>query len=257
MSHDYIKSDNPKIQAHIERLERRDRRVEHFFRRCLHLLEQAGYDVTQLAIIPALKEAHKKLTEEIIPAIVEDLKAAIKAGTEWLLEKLGEAFDALVEALVEAVKKYAPEVADAVYDYLYNNPEEVIAFFQTYGPEMLDLVEEYGDEALMEGHRDPFNRRPFPWGREDWELQNHFRRLGRLRKEHEALRLGDIRFFAAEDKHLGFTRTLGDRSMKIYVNRSGDPWEGPAGKVIFGWNLQTVAADALTLAPRGFCLVEE
>jgi len=39
VSHNYIKSDNPKVKAHIERLERRDRRVEHIFRRCLHLLE--------------------------------------------------------------------------------------------------------------------------------------------------------------------------------------------------------------------------
>ena len=115
----------------------------------------------------------------------------------------------------------------------------------------------YGDEASMEGYKDPFNRRTYPWGREDREMLDHFIRLGQLRKDHEALRLGDIRFFEAEDKHLGFSRTLGDKMVKIYVNRSGDPWAVPAGKVVFGCNLQTMAADALTLAPRGFCLVEE
>ena len=36
-----MKSDDPKVQAHIDRQERRDRRVEHILRRCLHLLEQA------------------------------------------------------------------------------------------------------------------------------------------------------------------------------------------------------------------------
>ena len=41
MSHHYMKSDDPKVQAHIDRQERRDRRVEHILRRCLHLLEQA------------------------------------------------------------------------------------------------------------------------------------------------------------------------------------------------------------------------
>jgi uncharacterized membrane protein (DUF373 family) len=41
VSHHYIKSDDPKIKAHIERLERRDRTVEHFLRRSLHLLEQS------------------------------------------------------------------------------------------------------------------------------------------------------------------------------------------------------------------------
>ncbi|MBQ2854444.1 MAG: glycoside hydrolase family 13 protein [Oscillospiraceae bacterium] len=115
----------------------------------------------------------------------------------------------------------------------------------------------YGDEALMEGYKDPFNRRTYPWGREDWEMLNHFKRLGKLRRDHEALRLGDIRFFEAEDKHLGFVRTYGGKSVKIYVNRSGDPWDIPAGSVTFGYNIQTLAPDWLTLAPRGFCLVEE
>jgi len=54
VSHDYIKSDNPKIQAHIERLERRDRRVEHLFRRCLHLLEQAIAGITLLVLMISL-----------------------------------------------------------------------------------------------------------------------------------------------------------------------------------------------------------
>ena len=115
----------------------------------------------------------------------------------------------------------------------------------------------YGDEALMEGYKDPFNRRTYPWGREDQEMLNHFKRLGNLRKDFEALRLGDIRFFEAGDKHLGYIRSFGEKIVKVYVNRSGDPWDVPAGKVVFGYNLQTVAIDALTLAPRGFCLVEE
>ena len=115
----------------------------------------------------------------------------------------------------------------------------------------------YGDEALMEGYKDPFNRRTYPWGREDWEMLNHFKRLGMLRQSHSALRRGDIRFFEAADKRLGFMRTDGKNTVKIYVNRSGDPWDIPAGKVAFGYHLQTVAPDWLTLAPRGFCLVEE
>jgi len=115
----------------------------------------------------------------------------------------------------------------------------------------------YGDEALMEGHKDPFNRRPFPWGREDWELQNHFRHLGRLRRDQEPLRLGDIRFFQYADKHLGFTRSYQGKTLRVYCNRSGDPWDIPAGKIVFGYSLQTVAPDWLTLGPRGFCITED
>ena len=115
----------------------------------------------------------------------------------------------------------------------------------------------YGDEALMEGYKDPFNRRTYPWGREDGEMVAHFRRLGRLRREQEALRLGDITFFEARDKRIGYCRTYQGKTVKVYVNRSGDPWEVTPGRVIYGCNLQTVAEDCLILAPRGFCLVEE
>ena len=115
----------------------------------------------------------------------------------------------------------------------------------------------YGDEALMEGYKDPFNRRTYPWGHEDRELVTYFSRLGRLRREQEALRLGDIQFFTAEDRHLGYTRTYQGKTVKVYVNRNSDPWDIPAGNVVFGCNLQILAPDWLSLAPKGFCLVEE
>ena len=114
----------------------------------------------------------------------------------------------------------------------------------------------YGDEACMEGYRDPFNRRPYPWGREDWEFLEHFKRLGQLRKDHPALRLGDIHFFEAGDKHVGFTRTYEGKTLKVYVNRSADSWEIPSGQIVLGYNLQLVARDALTIGPRGFVILE-
>ena len=115
----------------------------------------------------------------------------------------------------------------------------------------------YGDEAKMEGYRDPFNRRPYPWGREDEEFLEHFKRLGKLRRSQEALRLGDIQFFHAEDKHVGFTRSYGGTTLRMYCNRSGDAWQIPFGKLIFGYNLQVVAPNWLTLGPRGYCVIEE
>ena len=115
----------------------------------------------------------------------------------------------------------------------------------------------YGDEAGMEGHKEPFNRRPYPWGREDWEFLQHYKRLGQLRKAHPALRLGDIRFYEAANKHLCFIRSCEEETLKIYCNRSADPWEVPAGKLLLGYNLQVVAPDWLTVGPRGFCIVEE
>ena len=88
-------------------------------------------------------------------------------------------------------------------------------------------------------------------------MQSHFRRLGLLRKEIEALRLGNISFFEAGDKRLGYRRQYKDKSYRIYVNRSGDPWDIPSGKMVYGTNMQLLSTDGLTIAPRGFCIVEE
>ena len=115
----------------------------------------------------------------------------------------------------------------------------------------------YADEAGMEGYKDPFNRRTFPWGREDRELTDHYRRLGQMRKNQPALRIGDIQFFEAGDRHLGFTRSYGGKTLRVYCNRSGDTWEIPSGKMILGYNIQIVAPDWLILGPRGFCVTEE
>ena len=114
----------------------------------------------------------------------------------------------------------------------------------------------YGDEAGMEGHKDPFNRRTFPWGNEEPILMAHYRALGAIRQREETLRLGDIQFFHASDRRLGFTRSLKSQKLKIYVNRNSDPWEIPAGNVLLGHNLQSVAPDWLCLAPMGFCITE-
>lgn len=115
----------------------------------------------------------------------------------------------------------------------------------------------YGDEAGMEGGKDPFNRRTYPWGREDAELLNHYRTLGKLRKELPALRLGELEFFQAAEGKLGFTRTLDDRTVRIYVNHSREDWQIPAGVLRYGRHVRTQAPDWLCLAPMGLCITED
>ena len=114
----------------------------------------------------------------------------------------------------------------------------------------------YADETCMEGYKDPFNRRTYPWGREDTEILGHFRCLGKLRTQNIALRLGDIRFTVASDRHLAYTRSAQGQALSIYVNRSGDAWDIPTGRVTFGKNIDTISPDRLTLGPRGFCVME-
>ena len=129
------------------------------------------------------------------------------------------------------------------------------AFLQYMLPGMPSLY--YADETGMEGYKDPFNRRTYPWGREDRELLEHFRQLGKLRQIAEPLRLGDLDFFQAGDQKLGFTRSLNGKKIRIYINRSSDEWEIPAGRLLYGHRLLTVAPTWLSISPMGFCAVEE
>ncbi len=78
----------------------------------------------------------------------------------------------------------------------------------------------YGDECGMEGHKDPFNRRTYPWGDEDQNLLAFFRELGALRKENPALRHGDIRFVSAGSGRICFERTAPQQRLRITVDRS-------------------------------------
>ena len=114
----------------------------------------------------------------------------------------------------------------------------------------------YADEAGMEGYKDPFNRRPYPWGTEDPQILAHHRLLGKLRREYPALRVGDIQFTVACDYRLAYKRIYEGKTVWIYVNRGVDNWEIPRGKMLLGHNLYSVLPDNIVLAPMGFCVVE-
>lgn len=93
----------------------------------------------------------------------------------------------------------------------------------------------YGDEAGMEGYNDPFNRRCYPWGKEDSRLFAWYHALGSLRKSHRHFfAQTDCRILCYEDGLLGFVRKGEDRSggkdrlsekehiLIVYVNRGED-----------------------------------
>ncbi len=107
----------------------------------------------------------------------------------------------------------------------------------------------YADEAGMEGHKDPFNRRPYPWGKEKENLLSHFRGLGQLKKTCTALQTGATAFFRAEGGQLGFTRQSESGCVKIYVNLSDAPWTVSGKNVLLSAGLEQN-----TLKPFGFCI---
>ena len=72
----------------------------------------------------------------------------------------------------------------------------------------------YGDEAGVEGYKDPFNRSTFPWGKEDKELIEWHKRLGALRGECSALWDGEFIDVFAEGRVLAYVRY--DRNTALF-----------------------------------------
>ena len=79
----------------------------------------------------------------------------------------------------------------------------------------------YGDEAGLEGYRDPFNRGTYPWGSEDTDLIAWYRSLGACRAATPALAEGAFVPMATEwDEVVCFVRRNGESALLCAVNRS-------------------------------------
>lgn len=67
----------------------------------------------------------------------------------------------------------------------------------------------YGDEIAMEGHRDPFNRRPFPWNyaeNSQIEIKQWLTALILFRRQHAVFRTGWIEYIKADEDVMIFRR---------------------------------------------------
>ena len=83
----------------------------------------------------------------------------------------------------------------------------------------------YGDEAGMEGAKDPFNRRTYPWGREEQDLLSFFRQMGGIRKEYEAvLTHGYYRVLYACGGKLVFAREADCGTLLLCLNAEEAPF---------------------------------
>ena len=66
----------------------------------------------------------------------------------------------------------------------------------------------YGDEAGMEGYSDPYNRGTYPWGRENKEISEWYKKLIALRNNHPVLRTGEWISVVAEGDLYGYIRQI-------------------------------------------------
>ncbi len=110
----------------------------------------------------------------------------------------------------------------------------------------------YGDEAGMEGYHDPFCRFPFPWGKEDRALTEHYTNLGRIRAKLPALQDGEFRILRAEGAFISYLRKSEHGSVAVAVN-AGDGW---VNTDLEGLDLLTSSVFEGTLAPFSAVILE-
>lgn len=79
----------------------------------------------------------------------------------------------------------------------------------------------YGDEAGIQGSKDPDNRRTFPWGKEDPDLLYHYRMLGLLYHSHCALKDGDFEI-SERDGCLFVIRSNKNEVILTVINPTGE-----------------------------------
>ncbi len=96
----------------------------------------------------------------------------------------------------------------------------------------------YGDEAGVEGYKDPFNRSTYPWGHENTELLNWHKSLGKLRRENSCFNDGEFKDTFCKDNIMSYIRY--DKNGKILCvfnssydeNKASIPYEFSEGEII-------------------------
>ena len=80
----------------------------------------------------------------------------------------------------------------------------------------------YGDEAGLEGYGDPFNRMPYPWGKEENNLLLHYQALGEIRSKNSVYKKGDFKLIHLDESLLVFSRGSGAYRYITVVNNGAD-----------------------------------
>lgn len=79
----------------------------------------------------------------------------------------------------------------------------------------------YGDEAGLEGYRDPFCRMPYPWGKEESELVEFYRTLGKIREENRNIFAeGEFKVDYIDDALIVYTRSYLKDKICVIANAS-------------------------------------
>lgn len=107
----------------------------------------------------------------------------------------------------------------------------------------------YGDEIGLDGGRDPYNRRPFPWDEDRWnsDLREYHQQVLRLRQALPALKTGGYQLLHAAGDLIAFQRHTPDQTVIVAGYRGETLTEPISVEVAVGGHADgTILVDALS-----------
>lgn len=81
----------------------------------------------------------------------------------------------------------------------------------------------YGDEAGMQGYKDPFNRCCYPWGKENDELIEWYKKLGEIRRTNKCFKDGKIEILSCVAGCVAFARRKDENAVLVISNSNPHP----------------------------------
>ncbi|EQB87571.1 pullulanase [Clostridium punense] len=78
----------------------------------------------------------------------------------------------------------------------------------------------YGDEAGLTGGKDPFNRKAYPWNRENKDMMHWYRLITSIRSSYAVFKKGELKLHMAPSFILCYERIYEDERAIVILNRS-------------------------------------
>ncbi len=112
--------------------------------------------------------------------------------------------------------KYFDEYKSFGGEGAYNNPTSKYSNFYKRHYENGKIIYEY-----WWGYGNLLNRKTFPWGREDVDLQGYFKHLGKIRNDETFLQKADLKIRDINSDYFSYERIGLNDKMFVITNRSG------------------------------------
>lgn len=113
----------------------------------------------------------------------------------------------------------------------------------------------YGDEIGMQGFDDPLNRKPMTWDSIDNDLLNHYKKLGKIRKQYKSALCGQTRCYG-QGNILTIERSCKENKLIMIANNSEHIVDYYIGSdVVNLFNSEAINKGWITIKPNSFIIM--